>query len=135
VGFFTSVIMTDPLAAAIAFPRDSRDLMSASLTDLSKKSEEGQLEKDIDKEANCDVEAQNDKKEAGQQDVEEDYFHMPTWRFFLVVVATCLTVLCMALVNTQSLMSFAAGKPNYETGQQYCFDCHPENHRYFSCFG
>jgi len=90
--------------------------MNASITDLSKNSEEKQLEKDIEKEAKYDVEAKHSKKKTGQQNVEEDYFHMPTWRFFLVVVATCPTVLCMALVNTQRFMSFEARELNYETG-------------------
>jgi len=90
--------------------------MNASLTDSPKESEEKQPDKGFEKEAKFDVEAQNTNTEAGQQNAQDDYFHMPTWRFLFVVVATCLTVLCMALVKTHNLTLFEDHKLNYNTG-------------------
>lgn len=91
--------MAEPTEKTDPSPRDSRDLMNSSLTGVSKKSEDKEAEQIKEKEAEQDVEAQNAAPEPYQRNAQEDYYHMPTWRFLLVVIATCLTVLCMALVN------------------------------------
>lgn len=90
--------MADPSEKTDTSPRDSRDLISSSLTDVSKKSEDKDAEKVKEKDAGQDVEAQNAVAELHHPNGQEDYYHMPTWRFLLVVIATCMTVLCMALV-------------------------------------
>jgi hypothetical protein len=102
-GYFASIaVMADPTEKTDPSPHDSRDLMNSSLTDVSKKSEDKEAEQIKEKDAGLDVEAQNVVPEPYQRNAQEDYYHMPTWRFVLVVIVTCLTVLCMALVNIRS---------------------------------